>query len=61
MLAYGMSDRFTFPLNRVWALTEPSNERSVRLLTRLGFWREGTLREFGYLGADSGTTRASRC
>ena len=50
LIAFGMSDLFSFPLNRVWALTEKSNEPSVRLLGRLGFRHEGTLREVGYQG-----------
>jgi ribosomal-protein-alanine N-acetyltransferase len=40
-------------LNRVEAHTDAANERSIRLLQRLGFWREGTfhdrfLEEDGY-------------
>jgi RimJ/RimL family protein N-acetyltransferase len=40
-------------LNRVEAHTDAANERSIRLLHRLGFWREGTfhnrfLEEDGY-------------
>jgi RimJ/RimL family protein N-acetyltransferase len=40
-------------LNRVEAHTDAANERSIRLLERLGFWREGTfhdryLEEDGY-------------
>ncbi len=33
---------------RVEALVEPGNERSIGLLERLGFVREGLLREVGY-------------
>ena len=50
VLEYGMSDRFSFTLNRVWALTETTNERSIRLLRRLGFLHEGTLRDFAHVG-----------
>lgn len=50
ILAYGMSNRFSFHLNRIWALTGPSNEPSIRLLNRLGFRYEGTLRESAFYG-----------
>ena len=50
ILAYGMGDRFSFPLHRIWALTSPDNERSIRLLNRLGFQFEGTLRDFVFIG-----------
>lgn len=42
ILAYGF-DRMS--LHRVEALTDPRNVPSIRLLERLGFRREGTLRE----------------
>lgn len=42
ILAYGFE---TMGLNRVEVLTDPSNMPSIRLLERLGFRREGVLRE----------------
>ena len=35
-------------LNRVEALVDPRNEASLRLLLKLGFTREGVLREYEY-------------
>ncbi len=45
ILVYGF-DRMS--LNRVEVLTDPRNVPSIRLLERLGFYREGTLRENTY-------------
>jgi ribosomal-protein-alanine N-acetyltransferase len=45
VLSYGFED---VGLNRVQALVPPENERTTRLLARLGFHREGLLRESGY-------------
>ena len=42
ILAYGFG---SMKLNRVEVLTDPTNVRSIRLLERLGFHREGVLRE----------------
>ncbi len=42
ILAYGFG---TMGLNRVEVLTDPTNAPSIRLLERLGFRREGVLRE----------------
>lgn len=36
------------PLNRVQAITVPENAKSEMVLKRLGFQREGLLREFGF-------------
>jgi len=35
-------------LNRIQAITFPENLGSVRVLEKLGFQKEGTLREWGY-------------
>lgn len=48
MLAWGFDGNFFFSLNRVQALTHPDNTASCRLLTKLGFRREGVLRDYGY-------------
>jgi ribosomal-protein-alanine N-acetyltransferase len=45
VLAYGFEE---VGANRIQALVPPENERSSRLLTRLGFHREGILHESGY-------------
>lgn len=37
-----------YPLHRLEALVEPGNVASMSLLTKLGFTRESTRREFGY-------------
>jgi ribosomal-protein-alanine N-acetyltransferase len=39
---------FDLDLNRIEALVMPANMRSKRLLKRLGFAHEGTLREYDY-------------
>ena len=44
-LAYGYE---TMGLNRVEALVDPRNEASLGLLRKLGFVREGVLREYEY-------------
>ena len=36
------------PVNRIQAITIPDNEKSETVLKRLGFQREGLLREFGF-------------
>ena len=49
--ALGMIIRFGFNslnLNRLQALVMPGNEASAGLLTKLGFTREGLLREFAF-------------
>lgn len=45
VLAYGFE---RLDLNRMEALVMPGNEASVRLLRRLGFQEEGTLREYAF-------------
>jgi ribosomal-protein-alanine N-acetyltransferase len=45
ILAYGFEE---VGLNRIEAFVDPSNERSIHLINRTGFHREGLLREFGY-------------
>ena len=50
ILAYGFA---TMDLHRIQAHTIADNHRSVRLLERLGFTREGTLRAFSL--EDDGT------
>jgi ribosomal-protein-alanine N-acetyltransferase len=45
MLAYGFS---TLKLHRIEALVVPGNERSVRVLEKLGFQEEGVLRGYGF-------------
>ena len=42
VLAHGFG---TLRLNRVEAHTDAANARSIRLLERLGFWREGTFHD----------------
>jgi [ribosomal protein S5]-alanine N-acetyltransferase len=42
LLRFGFNE---MRLHRVWADTDPRNERSIRTLERLGFEREGLLRE----------------
>jgi RimJ/RimL family protein N-acetyltransferase len=39
-------------LHRVWADTDPRNESSMRVLERLGFRREGFLREHYFVQAE---------
>jgi ribosomal-protein-alanine N-acetyltransferase len=45
ILAYGFEE---VGLNRVEGFVDPANERSIHLLNRIGFRREGILREYGY-------------
>lgn len=45
VLCYGFEE---VGLNRIEGLVNPGNERSIHLLNRLGFHREGLLREYGY-------------
>ena len=45
LLAYGFD---SLDLNRVNALTYPDNAASMRVLSRLGFKKEGVMREFGF-------------
>ena len=45
MLAYGLA---TLNLHRIEALVMPGNERSVRVLEKLGFQEEGILRGYGF-------------
>lgn len=45
MLGYGFVQE---NLNRIEALVMPGNDASVRVLEKLGFTREGLLREYGY-------------
>jgi ribosomal-protein-alanine N-acetyltransferase len=45
VLEYGFD---MMALNRVEALVDPRNEASLRLLLKLGFTQEGTLREYEY-------------
>ncbi|MDP0492521.1 MAG: GNAT family N-acetyltransferase [Verrucomicrobiota bacterium JB023] len=40
-------------LHRVWADTDPRNDRSIRVLERLGFRREGVLREHYLIHGES--------
>ncbi|MDD5369870.1 MAG: GNAT family protein [Anaerolineaceae bacterium] len=45
ILAYGFEE---VGLNRIEAFVDPANDRSIHLLNRMGFRREGLLREYGY-------------
>ena len=48
IIDYGFSNKFSFPLNRIEALTYIEHTASVRLLKKLGFMEEGIRREYGY-------------
>lgn len=45
MLRYGFEE---IKLNRIEAFTVPEAHKSINLLKKLGFKKEGTLREYGY-------------
>ena len=45
---YGFNRGFSFPLNRITAITHPENIASQSLLKKLGFLQEGILREYGF-------------
>lgn len=45
ILHYGYTD---LGLHRIEAMVNPNNERSMRVLIKLGFQREGILRDYGY-------------
>lgn len=45
-----LKDGLGTPVNRIQAVTVPENVKSERVLKRLGFQREGLLREFGFWG-----------
>ncbi len=50
MVRYGFEklESAGMPLNRIEALVAPGNDASVRVLTKIGFRREGILREYGF-------------
>ncbi len=48
IIGYGFMVR---NLNRIEALVLPENTRSIHLLQRLGFYREGTLRQYAWFKA----------
>jgi methylmalonyl-CoA epimerase len=48
ILDYSFSDNSLLPVNRVEALVDPANRKSIALLKSLGFWDEGVRRKFGY-------------
>jgi ribosomal-protein-alanine N-acetyltransferase len=48
IFSFGFNGGFSYPLNRIIAITHPTNTASKNLLTKLGFKREGILREYAY-------------
>ncbi len=53
LLNYGFTE---LKLNRVWADVDPRNEASVKILERLGFAKEGYLREHWIVGDEISDT-----
>ncbi|WP_342552597.1 GNAT family N-acetyltransferase [Paenibacillus sp. FSL R7-0652] len=51
MLTHGFT---TLELNRIEAKVDPRNANSIKLLEKLGFTREGTLRSYERAGTESG-------
>lgn len=47
-ISFAYGDDFFFPVNRISALTFEANIASIRVLTKLGFKKEGVLRECAY-------------
>ena len=48
IISWAFENGLEAPINRIQAITVPENVRSEKLLNRLGFQREGLLREFGF-------------
>ena len=57
MISYCYKNNFPFELNRITALTDLESERSINLLSKLGFVEEGILREYGYWKEQHQTAR----
>ena len=48
IVRWAFEDGLETPVNRIQAITVPENAKSEMVLKRLGFQREGLLREFGF-------------
>lgn len=48
MLGFCFTNNFPFPINRVSAITNLENTRSIHLLGKLGFVEEGIMRQYGF-------------
>jgi [ribosomal protein S5]-alanine N-acetyltransferase len=48
MIDFCFRNNFPFPVNRISATTNLESDRSIRLLSKLGFKEEGVLRQYGF-------------
>ncbi len=48
IIEFAFANGLVGPVNRIQAITDPRNVASEKVLERLGFEKEGTMREYGY-------------
>lgn len=48
IIDYAFSAGLHYPINRITAITLPANAASEKVLTKIGFEKEGLLRQYGY-------------